>query len=213
MKKEKKKDYSCIEKHCRGFENPVAKFKRYKRNITHAYQRIKYGYCDSDVWSIDWWFLSLMPNMLEDLRRTTHGYPCEMTSVDTNIQAVVTDEEKEKEVIEHWDKILAEMAFLFREAHEETCSKANPYEEEYLKAHENFAKQYGDWGEKLKTPEEIEEEKTKHVYVMHTLGDVPEYKEVLDKYIEAEKEIDKYRDECKDKGLKMFGEWFWNLWD
>lgn len=213
MKKEKKRDYSCIERHHKCFENPVDKFKRIKGDLSCAYQRIKYGYCYKDVWSIDWWFLSVMPNMLEDLRKTTHGYPSEMSTLCTNVQAVVTDEDKEKAAIEKWDHILAEMAFLFREAHEETCSKINTYEDEWWQAHLDFEKKYGAWGERLKTKEEIQEEKTKHVHIAHTMSDVPEYKDIVNKHFDAERQIENYRNECKDKGLKMFGEWFWNLWD
>lgn len=33
------------------------------------------------------------------------------------------------------------------------------------------------------------------------------------KRITAERQIEGYRNECKNKGIKMFGEWFWNLWD
>lgn len=213
MKKKEKRDYSCIEKHPWGFENPVDKVMRIKGNISCAYQRIKYGYCYRDIWSIDWWFLSVMPNMLEDFRKTTHGYPSEMFTPCTNEHALVTDDEKEKAAIEKWDQILAEIAFLFREAHEETCSRLNPYENEWWQAHLEFEKKYGSGGEKLKTEKELEEEKNKPFRVIHTMSDAPEYKDIVDKHSEAERQIGSYRNECKNKGIKMFGEWFWNLWD
>ena len=73
--KTKKIGYPCYDKKMHGFENPKEKFKRWRRNIRFAYQRIKYGYCDSDVWSIDYWFLNVMPAMLEHLKETTHSYP------------------------------------------------------------------------------------------------------------------------------------------
>ena len=47
---------TCIEKKYKGFEKPVDKIKRWKRNIRFIFQRVMYGYCDSDVWSIDYWF-------------------------------------------------------------------------------------------------------------------------------------------------------------
>ena len=43
--------------------------------LKHAYQRIKYGYSYRDVWSIDMWFLEVVPNMLNDLAKNTHGAP------------------------------------------------------------------------------------------------------------------------------------------
>ena len=42
---------------------------------------------------------------------------------------------------------------------------------------------------------------------------VPEYKEIEDRYFEESRKIDQYRDECKDRAIDMFKEWFWNLWD
>ncbi len=45
------------------------------------------------------------------------------------------------------------------------------------------------------------------------LGDVPEYKEIDELHFAEAREIDRYLDECKDKGLELFKEWFWNLWD
>ncbi len=211
--KDKKRDYTCIDKHPRGLENPIAKFKRYRGNIKAAYQRIKFGYCYKDVWSIDWWFLSIMPNMLDDLRKTAHGYPSEVSLFDTNIQSVVTDPEKEADAIAEWDRILSEMAFWLREANEDTCRKLNPYDEAMDVAHAEFRKKYGEWGEKLKTQEEIDEEKTKGVHIMHTLGDVPEYKELMDKYFEEQNKIHQHRNESKDKGIDLFRKWFWDLWD
>ena len=34
-----------------------------------------------------------------------------------------------------------------------------------------------------------------------------------EKYWDEENKIWLYRDECKNKGLQMFQEWFWDLWD
>ena len=48
---------------------------------------------------------------------------------------------------------------------------------------------------------------------MYMLGDVPEYKEIDELHFAEATEIRNYRDECKNKGLDLFKEWFWNLWD
>ena len=50
---------------------------------------------------------------------------------------------------EEWDKILDRMIFLWRELDENTCTKKNPYEDEYMKASEEFDNKYGLLGEKL----------------------------------------------------------------
>lgn len=122
------------------------------------------------IFTIDWWFLSVMPNMIDDLRKTAHGYPSELGVSGANIQAAVTDSNKEAEAIAKWDNILSEMAFLLREANEDTCSKQNPY-------------------------------------------DAPEYSGLMENYLEQCKELDEYRNECKDKGFDLIKKWFWDLWD
>lgn len=209
----KKTGYSCFEERDRGFVNPIKHFKRWCRNIKHAFQRIQYGYCDRDVWSIDWWFLNVVPNMIEDLKDTVHGYP---SSPDDFSQALVgtgAPEEVDEEGMQRWKGILSEMIFLFREANSDTCTRENKYEEEYRKASDEFEKKYGFFGDGLKTEEEKAEEEKKGSYRMYMLRDVPEYKEIDELHFAEEREIDKYRNECKDKGLDLFKEWFWNLWD
>lgn len=38
-------------------------------------QRGRRGYSDRDVWSVDWFLTSIMPGMLRQLKKTTHGAP------------------------------------------------------------------------------------------------------------------------------------------
>ena len=139
-----KTDYSCFEQRERGFINPIKHVKRWGRNIKHSYQRIKYGYCDRDVWSIDWWFLNVVPNMLEDLKETTHGYPCMPNNFSQALVGTGAPEEVDEEGMERWKDILSEMIFLFREANEDTCTKKNPYEEEYDREFKEFTEKYPD---------------------------------------------------------------------
>ena len=206
-----KTSYSCFEEKYHGWTNPVKMVGRWRRNIKHAYQRIRYGYCDRDVWSIDWWFLNVVPNMLQDLRETAHGFPSEIGDMvgydDQNI-----DQTKEQEAVDKWDSILAEIIFYLREANEETCQKKNPFEEQYHADWREFDAKYAG-GEKLKTAEEKAEEKKKGLYRMYMPSDLPEYRETADKFIEEERRLNAYRDECKNKGLELFSKWFWNLWD
>lgn len=81
--------------------------------IRECYQRIKRGWCDSDVFSIDNWFESVIVDMLKQLKETKHGYPCDMTA-------------------EQWDKELDRMIYCFTEMQEDKCSEKNEYEEEYI---------------------------------------------------------------------------------
>ena len=77
----------------------------WKEDVICIYQRLRYGYCYRDIWSIDQWFLTVVPNMIHDLRVNSHGYPSFF-------------EGPEEENIRKWDRILGRMEFLFREANE-----------------------------------------------------------------------------------------------
>ena len=87
----------------------------WKEDIICIYQRLRYGYCYRDTWSIDQWFLTVVPNMIHDLRINSHGYPGSFEGL-------------EEENIQKWNRILKRMEFLFREANEDTCRKKNPYD-------------------------------------------------------------------------------------
>ena len=50
-------------------------------------------------------------------------------------------------------------------------------------------------------------------YCVHTMSDVPEYKEILDQWFAAEKELAAYRDRCMKEGMKLFTRYLWDLWD
>lgn len=90
-------------------ENFFKKIKLFFQDIKFCYQRVKYGWCDGDTWSIDMWFLNIIPQMIQQLKEEKHGYPGTMTE-------------------EEWDKILDDMIFYFTEACEETCSQINQYD-------------------------------------------------------------------------------------
>lgn len=147
--------------------SPLEWIKRWREDIICICQRLRYGYCYRDVWSIDWWFVTVIPNMIHDLRINSHGYPGYFT-------------ETEEENVQKWNKILKRMEFLFREANEETCRRKNPYQDAHAHAMEDFTRKYGMFGEKLKTQEEKEQEKKKGFSRMYTMSDVPEYKELSD---------------------------------
>lgn len=207
-----KKGNSCFEeRYWKGF-HPIREIRRVKRGIKYAIQRAKYGYCDRDVWSIDHWFLKVVPSMLDDLAETAHGYP-DFPGGESQAVAGTGDPEYDQDHMQQWKDTLAKMAFLLREADENTRQKKNPYEEEYDKIRSEFDQKYGMFGDGLKTSEEKAEEKKKGRYRMYFPDDVPEYKEISDKYIQEERELAKYQDDCKNEGIEMFSKWFWSLWD
>lgn len=111
---------------------PYYKMKNYGlfSKIKYAFQRMKKGYCDEDVWDIDDWFLNIMPNMLCELKENKRGVPtafCEEIYRKRHLgksESETTDafrfnkvDSNEFEAIcAEWDKTLEHMAYLFREA-------------------------------------------------------------------------------------------------
>lgn len=115
---------------------------------------------------------------------------------------------------EEWDKILERMIFLWRESNECTCTMKNPYEEEHSKAHKEFIEKYGLLGEKLQTEEELEDNRRRGGGgTVHFMKELPEYKEISDKYLEEERKLEEYRNKSKDEALGMLKEYFFDLWD
>ncbi len=212
-KTNKKTGYSCIEKKFGKKESLKEKIKRSLRNVKYVCQRAKYGYCDSDVWSIDYWFLRVMPGMLQQLKDTTDSYPDFPEMTTHAVYMTGRPKDVEDEGMEKWQDVLQEMIFLLREANEETCTRENRYEHEYDEATYRFEEKYGSLGEKLKTKEDMEREKTEGLHKMFMPGDVPEFKDISDRYYEEYAAINEYRNQCKDKVLELFGKWFWHLWD
>lgn len=60
---------------------------------------------------------------------------------------------------------------------------------------------------------EINGEGDKIGRVLHFSSDLPEYKEIEDKYYAEEKILSQYREECKNQALELFSKWFYYLWD
>ena len=92
--------------------NPIQKIKKFFRDLKFCYQRITRGWCESDTWNMDTWFLEVIPPMLNYLRKNTHGHPCEISEFE-------------------WDNILCNMEYLFKEADENQCGWYNQYKKEF----------------------------------------------------------------------------------
>ena len=48
------------------------------RNFKYAYQRITKGYCERDLWNMDYWICNILSNAFHDFARDTHSYPDEV---------------------------------------------------------------------------------------------------------------------------------------
>lgn len=115
---------------------------------------------------------------------------------------------------EEWNCILDKMIFLWREAEKDTCSQKNPFDEAHSKAMDEFTERFGLFGNKLQTEKELEENRKRGGGgTIHFMDELPEYKEISDKYREEEKRLEEYRRKCKDEAIDMLKQYFYDLWD
>ncbi len=186
-------------------------------NLKMCVQRIKNGFCSRDIWSINVWFLNVIPDMLEELAHTTHSYPRRFLKSDgfdmeendkafARRKSVGFDTEEENKAFAKWKGILTEMAFLFREANPSTCRKKNPYQEEHDAAFNEFFKRFGFGGKWVKKKDGT------RVFI-RGLRDIPKYRDLDENYCKSERELCEYRANCQKKAFAMFVEYFDDLWD
>jgi len=88
--------------------NVFAHIKQFCTDLKFCRQRITRGFCDSDVWSIDMWFESIIPAMLLDLRDNGKGVPDHMIEVNDDGEDEDFAKSREK-----WEAVLTEMANRF----------------------------------------------------------------------------------------------------
>lgn len=188
----------------------IAKIKYIRKCIRWSWQRIIRGYADCDKWNMYSYLQNLIPEMLLDMRDNRHGSPGYLGENYTNAEGILVNDTCHEE----WNQILDHMIFLWREANEATCVRKNPYEEEYHKEYKEFEEIYGVLGEKLQTEAELEENcKRGGGRTIHFMDELPEYREISDKYFEEERKLAEYRSRCKDEALDLLKEHFYSLWD
>lgn len=145
-------------------------------NIKAAYQRITRGFAYHDLYSIDNWFLDIMPEMLKKFRENLHSYPGD----------------SEFPTFESWTEYLKEMETHFRNANEDQKIQLNEWEEDYLKYPMEWQKNKGE--------------------VFFTMVDNTP-RDITEKWLAREKEIDAWREEELQKAWGMFIKVFHALWD
>lgn len=188
----------------------IAKIKHIRKCTLWSWQRATRGYADCDKWSMYSFLQNLIPEMLQDMRDNRHGSPSYLGENYTNEDGILVNDTCHDE----WNKLLDHMIFLWRETVEDTCTRKNPYAEEYHKASEEFRDKYGFFGEKLQTEEELEENRKRGGGgTIHFMSELPAYKEISDKYNEEELKLDAYRLGCKNEAMDLLKEHFYALWD
>lgn len=157
------------------------------------------NYCDYDLFSIDDWFMKIMPEMLRVFKKTRHGSP---VAVNYHSHAVFLDEdERNQDVHEEWDKKLDRMIFLLGEMDETSCSQQNPYEDAYFEAVQKL----------MEPPVEHADGSSTHRYP--DLKEYPEYRELHENYHAEENRLNQYRLDCKQEFFELFSTHFYDLWD
>ena len=188
----------------------IARVKYIRKCIIWSRQRIVRGYADCDKWNMYRYLQNLIPDMLQDMRNKRHGSPGYLGKNYTNAEGILVNDTCHEE----WNRILERMIFLWKESNEYTCSRKNPFADEHLKAHSDFTEKYGLLGEKLQTEEELEENRKRGGGgTLHFMSELPEYKEISDKYDVEERKLEKYRNESKDEALDLLKKYFFDLWD
>ena len=192
------------------------------RSLKWAWERATKGYCELDTYGVSDWFLNTLSDMCEYINENRYCYPSALfdeamahyglKSMDDFYGATEEIKSKiEKYGEEKWGEVLSRLAFLLREANEDTCSKVNPYEDEYHRASEEFREKYGEWGDRLLTKEEKAEAKKTGSHPVYLPHQMPEYKEICECYFEEEHKLNAYREQCKNEALELFSKWFYSL--
>ena len=145
-------------------------------NLKAAYQRVTRGFAYRDLYSIDNWFLDIMPEMLKEFRENLHSYPGD----------------NEFPTFESWTAYLEEMETHFRNANENQKVQLNEWEEDYLKY-------------------PMEWQKSKYGLCITMTNNIP--KNITEKWLAREMEINAWRHEELKKAMEMFNNCFHALYD
>ena len=87
--------------------------------LKHAKQRIKKGYSYRDVYSVDYWFLEVMPNILEELSNVTRlGVPGHLWTEYREKHPDIDEDQAIAEVCAQWRETIQTIAKHFKEAKE-----------------------------------------------------------------------------------------------
>jgi hypothetical protein len=197
--------------------HPIESIKYFFISLKWAYQRVKKGYCERDLSEVKDWFFEIMPEMLNEIKKEKSRIP--MECYQEAIVAMGLDPveywdayniEVEELAVKKWDEILSQLAFLLGKATYDTCTKKNPFEDEFHRIRKEFKAKYGEFGEKLMTKEEKKRAK-KGLQKWYFPSDIPEYKEVYESYFDEEEKLAEYRQKCAKEGLELFVKWFYRL--
>ncbi len=186
-------------------------------------QRAKRGFSDYDLYEIDSWFLTIIPEMIDELIKRRRGYPIFIEDEYLKEKGLeinkLTEEKKlmmSRECSKRWENILIDIKRTFLDTRKETCSYKNKYKKEYNKAFREYLDEYGLFGDKIKNNSFIKNSSDGSSIV--TLDNNPycfdkmnKYKNIYVLYHNEEEQIEKYINKAKSKALTLFRKYFNDL--
>lgn len=165
--------------------------------LKHAYQRVTKGYSYRDLWNIDYWFLTVVPKMLQEFSEIKYiGIPGSLVAKIEAEHPEMTPDERDELAVNTWRYTCKQIAHLLSEGLEPK-EQVNEYENEY-------------WGwDDIKKERKygLKEDENKE-FTFTTNSDA----ELEKKYLDRAYEIEEYREKQLKKGLKMFSENLEKLW-
>lgn len=167
--------------------SPFYKGLSFNRKIKYAIQRIKYGYCDADLWNIKYWFLSILPEMLNELSYRGVGYPPYLTQ-------------------DEWRSKIRRMASYFKSAGEDESNKLKEIREKLDSYRFSYYKKYGNPIDRL---DKLVREGQKY----QSITEDKEYSRLLKLYNNELKNMEIYRSTMLEAGMNLFIEYFDDLQD
>ncbi|MCL2738756.1 MAG: hypothetical protein FWE30_04845 [Bacteroidales bacterium] len=178
------------------------KIKEFPQDVKHIYQRARKGYSYRDLWSIDYWFMEIMPKMLTDFKKNLHGCPAQFTNREDG-----TEYQDVEKGMKDWGDVIERMIFCFKEMNDDTCSMKNEFADEYYKQlhKSNDGKPVGEWFIPCG-----EDEQHGKLYRLNEREVDPVQKE---NYQKKMLEIEEYKNKMKNESLELFSKYFWNLWN
>lgn len=165
------------------------------RWVKHAYQRIKKGYSFRDLWDIEYWFYTTLPNMLNDFSEIEYlGIPMSLILKVQEQNPGISNEEADKIALKKWRDTCKEIAHCLSEAYEPKEQK-NEYEDAYF----GWDK-YDFDGKKKLTQKDVNE-------ILSFKNE-----ELRGKWLNRELEIENYKKEQLKKGMTLLTENLGDLW-
>lgn len=153
-------------------------------DVVCAKQRVTRGWDDRVPWSVDWWMNGIMPDILKKLKKDKHGIPMS----------------------------------VFPTGSEYTDEHGNPNEA----AHEIASKLWDEILDKIIAGFEANQRMKDHLYE-EELGPYPMYrpdgvsrdawKKIEDDHFRKSQELAKRDEAIFNEGIKLFGEYYNDLWD